>query len=405
MSTPSLTKNPFAWHDASAYAAAVRSSLDDLSPEVVEELAGGLEADLTDLATESPEPLASRLGDPSGYAAELRAAAGLGPRVAPGRAGVLDPLRNGWRDIAGSLRSRPWWPRASSVAHDLRPVWWVARAWVAWKLVGIVLGYDNPYSELPSSLGSLVLLLLLVAGSVALGRGLWREGRATSVLVRLGNVFAVLMLLPVLTIASPAPVSYESDSYFDPQLQVGLVNDGEVVTNVFPYGPDGQPLRGVTLLDQDGDPLAVDPSLLSAEEEGTTAEFQVPGYTMDGEVRWNVFPQGSAQVDAETFWREWGPNDGYDFLPGAEFTPAAPPRIRVPAVLVDPGATLMQQPAPGSGSPSGSASIQPTEPPAGGVPTSAAPTSAAPTSAAPTSPPAPSVPGPSITAPAPSPTP
>ncbi len=404
MSTPSSTKNPVAWHDASAYAAAVRSYLDDLSPDVVEELAGGLEADLTDLAAESPEPLGSRLGDPAGYAAELRAAAGLGPRVAPGRVRVLDPFRDGWRDVAGSLRSKPWWARAASIAHDLRPVWWVARAWVAWKMVVSALGLDNPYSDLASSFGTFMLLLLFVAGSVALERGLFRESGATGALVRAGNVLAVLLLLPALAIGTAgAADGHESYGYPDPQLQTGLVNDGNGVTNVFPYGPDGQPLRGVTLLDQDGDPLAVDPTLLAAQEEGTTAEFQVPGYTLDGEVRWNVFPQGSAQVDAETFWREWGANDGYDFLPGAEFTPAAPPRIRVPAVLVDPAAIAGEQPVPGS--PSGSVTTPPTEPPVGGAPTSAAPTSAAPTSAAPTSLPAPSLPGPSNPSPAPSRTP
>ena len=41
MSTP--TTNPVAWHEASSYATAVRRHLDDLPPDVVEELAGGLE--------------------------------------------------------------------------------------------------------------------------------------------------------------------------------------------------------------------------------------------------------------------------------------------------------------------------------------------------------------------------
>ncbi len=398
MSTPSLTKNPVAWHDASAYAAAVRSYLDDLSPDVVEELAGGLEADLTDLATESPEPLGSRLGDPAGYAAELRGAAGLGPRRAPAPSGGLDPLRGAWRELTGTVRSKPWWPRAASIARDLRPAWWVARAWVAWKLVVFALGADNPYSDLPGSFGSFLLLLLFVGGSVALGRGLLAEHKATRVLVALGNVFAALALLPVLAVSSAMQGPVYSDYGYAEPMQAGLTNNGNGVTNVFPYGPDGQPLRGVTLLDQDGDPLAVDPTLLDAQEEGTTAEFQVPGYTLDGEVRWNVFPQGSAQVDAETFWREWGPNDGYDFLPDAQFTPAAPPRIRVPAVLVDPAA-IVGQPTPGS--------VSPTDPSA---PTSAAPStvpSASPSTVPSASPSAPatSVPGPSTPAPAPSPTP
>jgi hypothetical protein len=69
-----------------AYVREVRSELADLPIEDVDDLTGGMEADLTELDGDCGGDLAGRLGSPSRYAAELRAAAGLPERVAgPGR--------------------------------------------------------------------------------------------------------------------------------------------------------------------------------------------------------------------------------------------------------------------------------------------------------------------------------
>ena len=73
--------------EVAQFVAAVRAELADLDPEVVEELTGGLEADLTDSLEAAP---GNGFGDPAAYAAELRSAAGLPPRppAAPGLGGL-----------------------------------------------------------------------------------------------------------------------------------------------------------------------------------------------------------------------------------------------------------------------------------------------------------------------------
>ena len=67
--------------DVRAYVLAVRAWLGDLPADEVEDLTAGMEADLAERAAESGGPLGGLLGQPEAYAAELRAAAGLPPRV------------------------------------------------------------------------------------------------------------------------------------------------------------------------------------------------------------------------------------------------------------------------------------------------------------------------------------
>lgn len=375
MSTP--TTNPVAWHEASSYAAAVRAHLDDLAPEVVEELAGGLEADLLDQAEESPDPLGHRLGDPAAYAAELRAAAGVPPRTAPPR--TRPSFRSEVDDAVRTLRAQPWWPQVARVGRELRPAWWVVRAWVAFQVVqGVMAGMS---SVLPRSAGLWLLLLVLVAGSYALGRGLWSRFPATRVLVTIGNVLAALLLLPLVGTAQgydagPA-ASYPAEA---PYAERGLVADGRTVTNVFPYGPDGEPLTGVTLLDQDGEPITVGSDALPGEPVGTgdLLRVQVPNWTADGDVAWNVFPMGTAVVEPEDFYSGYYEGDG---TPGSGLRPpyrgydeAQVPRPRVPDVLVDPSRRLSSQPSPSPSSPAPSAPAPSAPAPSATAPAAPTPT-------------------------------
>jgi hypothetical protein len=365
MSTP--TTNPVAWHDASSYAAAVRLHLDDLAPEVVEELTGGLEADLLDQATESTEPLGRRLGDPAGYAAELRAAAGVRPRTVPPRGpGVIDRFRAEVEENLQGLRQQTWWPQAASIAEQMRPVWWVVRAWVAFQLVDQLSSTSG--GAVPSSFGEWLLLLVLVAGSVALGRGLWSRWSGRRALLLGGNALALLFLLPALVWSDETATTSWSEPAYADVTGSGLVLDGETVTNVFPYGPDGEPLQGVTLLDQDGDPLAVGTDTLPGDDEvdpSGRVRVQVPNWTADGDMVWHAFPMGTASVDADELYSEW--YSGAD-RPGSMLRPpyrsyqeASPPRLRVPAVLVDPSRALRPDgavPTP-SATPSATASLPP----------------------------------------------
>jgi hypothetical protein len=84
--------------DVRAYVTAVRSWLSDLPSDEVEDLTAGMEADLDERAAETGDRLGALLGEPEAYAAELRAAAGLAPRV----------VRSSVRAPRVRVSSRPW---------------------------------------------------------------------------------------------------------------------------------------------------------------------------------------------------------------------------------------------------------------------------------------------------------
>ena len=63
--------------DVATYVREVQAELADLPKDDVDDLTGGMEADLSELAAESGGDLVGRLGSPKLYAAELRSAAGL----------------------------------------------------------------------------------------------------------------------------------------------------------------------------------------------------------------------------------------------------------------------------------------------------------------------------------------
>ncbi|MBC3761605.1 HAAS signaling domain-containing protein [Quadrisphaera oryzae] len=276
--------------EARGYSAAVRAELADLPVEVVEELTGGLEADLAELAAESSTPLLDRLGSPRAYADELRSSAGL-----PDRSGVLPgpPARGVWRRAAdglredrerilGSLRARPWWPGAVDRGAQLRPAWWVLRGAVGGWVIGSFLGAQ----------GLLALLLVLGAAAVSLelGRRSWTEQWQRTLLVA-GNALAVVVLpFAAYAAANPPPV-YVDSSYVNsgPDTSHGVWSDGQVVTNIYPYDAQGRPLTGVQLLDDYGRPLATTTGS-GADWSGQQPSPLVPAVGVDGALRWNTYP-------------------------------------------------------------------------------------------------------------------
>ncbi len=290
--------------DVLTYVAAVREHLSDLGAEVVEELTGGLEADLADLAAESDDPLPQRLGDPQGYAAELRTAAGLPGRVPTSRRAP----------IAARLRSHPQWPAVSGFFVTLRPAWWVARALTAWWLLTWVLGTFI-------GLLSLVVLVVAVVVSVELGRGRWERHGWLRAPVLVGNVLAALVLpIVCLTVVDGHRyVDAGSSSYVPP---AGLTSNGTSVSNVFAYDGNGAPLTDVQLFDQDGRPLSVDPEQgAGSTDDGLT---QLAGrQSVYGQTLYNVFPLRRERqvVDAQT---------GQQSTQAP--TPVPPPLVAVPPV-------------------------------------------------------------------------
>lgn len=251
--------------DVAHYAAAVRAALADLPPAERDDLIEDLADHLAEVAAESDVPLAQRLGSPQDYAEELRASAGLGPRrrTVPGRDRVAGAVVK--------LRSRPFWRHPACRAStgflvELRPAWWVARAWLAVYLLaqsgpGITDSWRR-LSIVPDIAGSKLLGLLLlvgaIVGSVWLGRrrtsGVGR--RAERFLIGAGNTVAVIVALGVVnTFTSYGAWSTRTVYVEGSSRPLQLSAPGGAVTNIYPYASDGTPLAGVLLFDQDGQPI------------------------------------------------------------------------------------------------------------------------------------------------------
>ena len=184
--------------DLDRYVDEVRKQLGDLPDDVREELTEGLAADLTELVEERGT---GALPKPEQYATELRAAAGLAARSGRVRRehvfarAVMDAMDAAHAHWDRLLDALPYGgPRA--FLTTLQPVWWVARAWVAWMVAQDTRGVQVAFKDGPW----LVILAVMLVVSIQLGRRRWGFDRllAASMLARLLlvglNIFAVTML-------------------------------------------------------------------------------------------------------------------------------------------------------------------------------------------------------------------
>ena len=285
-------------HQAQDYLAAVGHELTDLPAEdrsaLLEDLALHLEA----LATEDDDrPIPVRLGPPAAYAADLRSAAGL-PARASGSLPAVAGLRK-WLDHAAPAARRVA-PVARATRHllvELRPAWWVLRGYLL-VLVPSLLERDGVRdfpvpAPMDSPLLGVLLVLVAVAGSVALGRR--KLPRALDAVVALGGVVLVLVAFEVWDDASSGGMtrSYASSAWPAPapERAIGeypLLSRHGPVTDVFPYAADGTPLEGVLLYDQDGRPLRVGFQEWWSDD---CARVLDPPQAADGGLVPNSFPQ------------------------------------------------------------------------------------------------------------------
>lgn len=254
-----------------SYANAVRQHLARLDAETLDELTGGLEADLAEALTDRlPDGGAADLaavtsifGSPAAYAEELRSAAGVELPAAGGassRPGVGDVLRRAGADAVAAwsvLRQRhPWLRSTSDFLVSLRPAWWLLRGWI---LFHLVTGLRNPF------FGSGLDLLLLVSfvvlsvlwGQQRIGQRRWWR--------RLGLAATAVTIVAALPILIGAYNRTTQSGWSDTSYQYGF-DDGQHaaaqaggvpgdLTNLFVYGPDGQPIENAQIVDQDGDPV------------------------------------------------------------------------------------------------------------------------------------------------------
>jgi hypothetical protein len=251
-------------NDVATYAASVRAALSDLSPDQSEVLLADLEDHLREVAAEAGGPLADRLGPPQQYAQELRAAYGAAHAGGQRRDPALGHVQHAVAWVTGS----PWYGQVRAFLPELRPAWWVLRAYL---LVLVLTAAFNPTYNLrpiPNPFSSRGLLETIVAAiaivlSIRLGRRNRPLARGGRLLAIAGNVLIAIIALPVLasmgTVHSFAMV--ESGSSGQSVQGQPLYMPNGLVTNIYPYSRDGKPLTDVLLYDQDGRPLTVGPKV------------------------------------------------------------------------------------------------------------------------------------------------
>jgi PASTA domain len=240
------------------FAASVRLELRDLPKSVVEELTGDLEASLQERRQDEGEDF--QLGSPTEYAAELREAAGMGPR----------PVSKTRFSSKAALSAVESWLRKYQLTNailefgiSVKPLWWVLRATLAW---GVFSGF------FPNSTTDLALLVLFIFLSVQWGRKKWFTGKFFEGILLPLNLVAVLLIAPGSVLISNAVNTALNAQQVMKEWSVdsGLVYNGESVTEIKAYDSAGAEVNGLIFRDQNGNPLEIGVPL----EELT--QYQVP---------------------------------------------------------------------------------------------------------------------------------
>ena len=239
------------------YAAAVRESLADLPAAEQAVLLEDLDDHLNEVSAESDSSLEERLGPAVKYAQELRAAfRATGPAANGPVVWALRPVLR----MAGWIADTAWYRAVRKFLPELRPAWWVLRAYL------LVLGIAEldaggrsvgPLPNLATKLGLFQAAATVVAivVSVRIGRsGLgissaWRLPTAAA-----NGVLGIVSLLALAQLGTAVPFEGVDQGSYPLGLQVFA--QGEV-TNLYPYSTDGTPLHGVLLYDQNGEPVTL----------------------------------------------------------------------------------------------------------------------------------------------------
>ena len=267
--------------DVAAYAAAVRAALADLPPAEAQALLEDLDDHLAEVAAESTEPLAQRLGPPQGYAAELRSAY---------RTSGLDddrrrtPIVRGLRHLRERITGSSSYREVRAFLPELRPAWWVLRAYLAVLVAAVIFSgrnvspVPNPFSRF--GIVQIAATVIAVVVSVRLGRRGQPRGRLLTPAALVANWLVALLAIPAL--ASMATNQGSVSEQLSSPLVDQAVYAGAPVTNIYPYARDGKPLSDVLLYDQNGNPLTV-----AGRDPDLTTEFPIGA---DGQPIANAYP-------------------------------------------------------------------------------------------------------------------
>src|SRR5438094_1447943 len=222
--------------DVATYAASVRAALSDLASDQAEVLLEDLEDHLREIAADAGGPLAERLGPPEQYAQELRAAYGAAKSGAPRGPG----LRHVQHAVAW-ITASAWYRQLRAFLPELRPAWWVLRAYLVVLILTAALSPGYNLRPIPNPLSSRGLLEILatigaILFSIRLGRRSHplRPGRRRLAIG--ANVVIALLALPVLASMGTFP-SFAMVESGAPEQSPDFASPYSLgsVTNVFPY--------------------------------------------------------------------------------------------------------------------------------------------------------------------------
>lgn len=264
-----------------AYAARVRTALADLPSDTVDDLTDGLEADLEEAFIEHAttavpgaapgiEAVEAQFGSPQEYASELRSSAGIAPASPVGK-----PSRNPvtrlrawasrvWESTIAPLTTTPLGRWFVELMRDLRPAWWVIRAWLIAAFTARLLGmgYDDWF--LPRNAGEWLVMTAAVLLSVQLGRGRLTKLPRAAAVATIVNVAAVIAIF--VTAASVSNAQWRSaaypgytytDYYYEADPVDGVWMDSRKANNLYVYDAEGNPVLGARIFSEWGGQLTI----------------------------------------------------------------------------------------------------------------------------------------------------
>lgn len=345
-----------------SFAAAVRAHLDDLPADELDEIVGGLTADLTDQAADNGGVL--DLGDPAAYAEELRSAAGLPPRTETRRRTPLGVRIRGWRDrTAQGIRRSPIGAWVLDLLLVLRPVWWVLRGYGIYVVVLAVIitkvgnGGALDHWMIPDTALEWGAVAVLAVVSVQWGRGQWLPKNALRHIRTVSSVVALIALVVTLPAAFTPRVEYVGDEY---GLQGGLRLDGVQINNIFAFDAEGDPIDQVQLFTGKGTPINLygqnGGQRLYSEKTGETEvglqddgmRVTIPAEDYRGKPIWNIYPLDETDLDVDTYQPDLStikrPEPPFQKAPSIDATNATPSPTPSPADGTVPSPT--ETPAP-----------------------------------------------------------
>ncbi|TPG18987.1 hypothetical protein [Pedococcus bigeumensis] len=326
--------------DVTQYIAAVRAELADLPPDDLDDLTGGLEADLSELVAESPSGLAG-LASPQEYAAELRSAAGFPVRAEQSKPTWWSQQKDlARRDLANLAADYPAVRQARDLAIELRPVWWIARGVaLAWLLV--IWGSVSMLLYPLAIIGAVVSVYVGRRGAELVGwpRRLLMAANAVAVL---GVVFA----LGAAIASSRGYVGYNNAPYPEPMSEPGLQFNGTPSSNLYVYDKDGKPVTDVRIFTDTGQSVDLAGGFLGPDGSPLHGPADIYGHPWD-----NTFPLPTDQ------------GAGVDTNPDVWTPPSAIPPLGTAATAASPTTAPTGSPSGTVTTPGGAATTMPTTSP------------------------------------------